>query len=280
MLNDMAVCGVIGQPVAHSLSPVIHQAFAKDNHIALRYEKYEATAANFAQTVATFFSDGGLGLNVTLPFKSLAFQLADDYSQAAKAARAASCLWRKANGKIYADNFDGAGLIQDLLRHHDFHFCQKRVLIIGAGGACQGILPALLEKAPLKIVIANRDEVKAQRLVAEKKAHVDLLACGLSQVPDEIFDIVINATSAGHAGLAPDINQAVFSAKTIAYDLSYRQVAQQFLQLAKRTGVVRCVDGIGMLAELNALTFYLWHGIYPETHSILDQLAQKITCYA
>lgn len=270
---------VIGHPVAHSLSPRIHQAFALQSNQSILFDRIDVDPDKLnglRLALIDFFKEGGRGCNITLPFKQRAFQMAESVSPAADKAQAASCLYLRDDGVLFADNYDGLGLTQDLERHHHFSLHQKTILIIGAGGAVRGILHSLLEKAPKKIVVANRTLSKAKEVVGAVATQVDLEACSLTTIPDETFDLIIHATSLGHQGRCPFLPNAIIGSQTVCYDMNYGAAAEPFLKWAMRMGACKAVDGIGMLVELNAQTFYLWRGVFPETHSVLAELSESL----
>ncbi len=267
---------VIGNPVEHSLSPVIHHAFAEQNHQAIDYSKIKAPLDGFVEAVKKFQREGGKGLNVTLPFKVEAYQLASKRSRAADEAKAASVLQLHADGTIYADNYDGLGLVQDLTRNHRVDLNQKRILIVGAGGAVQGILGALLDKAPAQLTIANRTADKARQLAQVFRLRGNVRGIGLEEIEASPYDVIIHATSLGHQQKLPSLPNGLITKNTCCYDLTYGRAAEPFLQWAKSQGATHCYDGLGMLVEHNAAVFYLWRGSYPDTEPVIRALRKKI----
>lgn len=256
---------VIGNPVAHSLSPKIHAIFAKQTGITLEYQKILAGIKNFAAAATAFFNDGGKACNITTPFKQEALALADTVSETAKIAQAVNCLTKQEDGSLQGDNFDGVGLVQDLTHNLRYTICQKKILIIGAGGATQGILAPLLEKAPKQIVIANRSAQKAIALADSLREYGNTQGISLSDIPHRSFDLIIHATSSGHQDKIPQLPASTVNNNTFCYDLSYGTAANPFLSWARACGARRCQNGMGMLIEQAAATFYLWHGVYPDT---------------
>ncbi len=263
---------VIGNPVEHSLSPLILQAFAKQTGKSFEYTTIKPPLDGFVSAVRRFQGEGGKGLNVTLPFKREAYHLADQRSAAAKMAQAASVLKFNSDGSIFADNFDGHGLVQDLKVNHHITLAQKNILILGAGGSVRGIIAALIKESPKKILIANRTENRAIELAQDFKptSHVD--GTGLNQLEAKFYDIIIHATSMGHQQSVLNLPNGLMTEHTCCYDISYGKAATHFLNWAKLQGAQLCFDGIGMLVEHNAAAFYLWFGIHPQTKSVIEQI--------
>lgn len=256
---------VIGNPIAHSLSPIIHQCFAKQMNVQLTYEKIKADDLSFEQQVSDFFTQDGKGMNVTLPFKQRAFAMAQQHHLRCKKAGAANTLWMQEN-QLYADNTDGVGLIRDLHRHILVE--GKRVLILGAGGAARGIVYPLLENHPAELIIVNRTLGKAEEF---QRAFPQTKCLSLSEIEGQ-FDIVINATSASLSGEFVALPTPCMSAKPFCYDLSYKQNGiTAFVQYVTELGC-DAIDGLGMLVEQAAEAFFLWHGIMPETQEVLTFL--------
>jgi len=257
---------VIGNPVAHSKSPWIHAEFARATGQYIEYGRIEAPLEAFARTVAAFRAAGGRGCNVTLPFKAEAFALASAPTPRASAARAANTL-RFEGEALLADNTDGAGLVNDLERNLRRPVAGKRVLLMGAGGAAQGVLGPLLEARPAALVIANRTGRKARELAARFPGS---RGGGYDEIGGERFDIVVNATSAGLAGEAAPLPEGVFAPGALAYDMVYGRDTP-FLAAARAAGAAAC-DGLGMLVEQAAESFFFWRGVRPETGAVLAAL--------
>jgi len=263
---------IIGNPVKHSLSPKIHQLFGRQTEIDFEYIKIEAPLYGFADIVFKFRDDGGKGCNITIPFKSEAFALATQVGDNARLARAVNCFLFHEDNTIFGDNFDGIGLVEDLVNHHQYKISQKKILIIGAGGATQGIIAPLLEKAPSEIVVANRTAEKAYALAKQFAEKGPITGIDLTALPNTPFDLIIHATSLGHLNQLPHLPDGLISQNTFCYDLSYGLAAKPFLDWAQAQGAKEITDGIGMLVEQAAATFYLWHGIYPDTKPVLASL--------
>lgn len=261
---------VIGHPVAHSRSPQIQAHFAQAHAQAMDYGRIEATAEQFDVKAREFFDSGGKGLNVTLPHKEAAARLADALTERARLAGAVNVLAKRPDGSLLGDNTDGAGLVADLARL-GVQVTDRRVLLVGAGGATRGILAPLLALQPAVLVVDNRTPARAEALVAEFKA---LLPGELGErlsakrVGGNAFDLVINATSSGHARVVPQLGDKVIGTKTFAYDLSYGDAAVPFLQFARQHGAAGTADGLGMLIEQAAESFLVWRGLRPLTEAL------------
>ncbi|WP_304985634.1 shikimate dehydrogenase [Coxiella-like endosymbiont] len=264
---------IIGNPVDHSLSPIIFQAFGEQTRRTFRYLKIKAPFNDFPKVLKEFQKEGGKGANITLPFKYEAHKLSNKQSREAKEAQAASALQFLHDGTIYGVNYDGLGLVQDLTRNHNITLAQKSILILGAGGATQGILGPLMNTAPTQIVIVNRTVSKSRELASHFHLRGELQSIGYDHLKPIPYDIIIHATSLGHQGKLPSLPAAIIGPETCCYDLSYGKIALPFLQWAKRQGANKCFDGLGMLIEHNAALFYLWFGIYPDTSPILKGLS-------
>lgn len=260
---------VIGNPIAHSKSPEIHARFAAQTGQSLIYERLLAPLDRFAETMAAFVEAGGKGANVTVPFKLEAHAVASTLSDRAKAAGAVNTL-RFADGKIYGDNTDGVGLVRDIAVNAGVSFKGARVLLLGAGGAARGVILPIADEQPREIVIANRTEAKAAELARLFSGHARTSACGFEAVSGG-FDIVVNATSASLADELPPVPSAAFSASTFAYDMMYGAKPTRFMAFAQTHGA-QTRDGLGMLVEQAAESFFVWRGVRPETPPVLEAL--------
>ncbi|MDF1760086.1 MAG: shikimate dehydrogenase [Coxiellaceae bacterium] len=250
----MTAYAVIGRPVAHSLSPQLHQQFAQAINQSINYGKLSCAAEDFAACVYAFKSNGGKGLSVTLPFKHLAAKLADHCDEMVTLTGVANGLRFTEHG-IEATNSDGPGLVNDLIEK-GVTLKNKSILIIGAGGAAQGIIPALAQQQPKNIVIANRTISKAEQLAKRFKSLADIQAI---QTDDHsAFDIILNASSAGHHQQLPLLQTDWVNKNTVAYDLSYGATAQPFVQWCQQHKVTQAYDGFGMLKASAYLLFQWW----------------------
>ena len=274
---------VMGHPVSHSRSPQIHALFAKATGQLMTYERIDPEPDRFEAAVARFRSEGGKGLNITLPFKERAFALADGQTARASAAGAANTLDFR-EGQVFADNTDGVGLVRDIVQNQRFMLQQKHILLLGAGGAARGVVLPLLAEQPARLVVANRTAARAFAILSELKASGtitdDLMrraeACGLEDIPAEPFDVVINATSSSLTGAVPEVPQGVFGPHTLAYDMMYGRGQTPFLKLAQANGAPHLADGLGMLVEQAAESFYLWRHVLPATAAVLQQLRAEL----
>ena len=264
---------VVGNPVAHSLSPQIHTAFARQTGADIVYTRLLAPLDGFAASIAGFRAEGGAGVNVTLPFKLEAWQFATQRSERAEQAQAVNTL-RFDGAVVFGDNTDGAGLVRDIESNCATMIAGKRVLLLGAGGAARGVLLPLINCKPATLVIANRRLDKAQALAQHFNRWGACNACSYSELSAAAFDIVINATSASVAGELPPLPAGVFAPGALAYDMMYGPKALAFLQSAQAQGAARGVDGLGMLVEQAAEAFYVWRGLRPQTAPVIAALKE------
>lgn len=266
LLDDLSVVliprfAVIGQPISHSLSPQIHQAFARQLGLQLSYERIEGDAGQFEQQVMDFFAQGGRGMNVTLPFKHRAYQMAVSRSPRCDQAGAANTLWWSGE-QLCADNTDGIGLVRDLKNYCEL--AGQSILVVGAGGATAGILGPLLAEQPRHLYLTNRSMEKVSSLAQQ----FPLIEPVNWHHPDGDYDLIINATAASLAGTALANLTPAFRNHPFCYDLAYdRQQATRFVQQARSAGC-EAVDGLGMLIEQAAEAFYIWHGQRVQTDNI------------
>ncbi len=250
--------GVIGNPIAHSLSPQIHHLFAEQVKQKIIYRPILAALDQFAQTLADFQAQGGLGVNVTAPFKQQAFALMDSCSERAQRARAVNTIKLNADGSCFGDNTDGVGLVRDIVVNQHIVIRERRILILGAGGAVRGMLANIINESPAALIIANRTAHKAAELVTEFHDCNVLQAAALADLTDERFDLIINGTSADSFTLPP---------ATHYYDLRYGSKIKPWLQQVAAQGM-SVSDGFGMLVEQAAEAFYLWRGMKPQTQFV------------
>lgn len=264
---------VIGNPIAHSKSPIIHEAFARQTGQNISYERILAPLDGFETTIQALIKLGYKGVNVTVPFKFEAYKLANAHSQRAVDAGAANTLTFNEHG-IVADNTDGAGIVSDIEQNLQVSIESKRVLLLGAGGAAEGVLHPVLACGPALLVIANRTPDKAVAMVNKvalvETLSTDLLGCAFSDLHGKAFDIVINATSAGLSDAALPIPDSVFAKGCLAYDMMYGRDTP-FMKQAREAGA-SVADGLGMLVEQAAEAFHLWRGIRPETRPVMKMV--------
>lgn len=264
---------VFGNPIGHSKSPRIHAAFAEQTGEAIAYTAIEAPVADFAAAWGAFVEAGGRGANVTVPFKQEAFALAEVLSPRAQLAGAVNTLMLGRDGKIYGDTTDGLGLVRDL-EAHAAPLAGARVLLLGAGGASRGVIEPLLEAGVASLTVANRTVVKAEVLATLFADRGQVSGCGFEDVAGP-FDLVINATSASLAGDLPPLPAGLFAAEGLAYDMMYAAEPTVFLRWAAEQGA-RSVDGLGMLIEQAAESFWLWRQVRPDTAPLREMLRREL----
>lgn len=265
---------VIGHPVAHSLSPAIHHAFAKQCDLAIEYTRLDPGSVPFAAALAEFRAQGGCGASVTLPYKYELYRLAQQHTPTAEAARAANTLWWNQADELVVDNTDGLGLVWDLQQRLSVALKGARILLVGAGGAAAGVLPSLLIEQPKQVFVANRTVEKAQQLIERQRPVFSncLQAVSWMHSYDEPMDLIIHATALGHQDKAPILSVTALGDRTFCYDLSYGHAALPFLQWAADNGVLYRADGIGMLVAQAALQFERWNGKCPDVRITLRQI--------
>ncbi|HEY8521492.1 MAG TPA: shikimate dehydrogenase [Gammaproteobacteria bacterium] len=267
---------VIGHPVAHSRSPAIHAAFARQTGQALVYERIDAPPEAFAEAVRRFAAAGGKGLNVTVPHKEAAFELADELGREAAEARAVNTLTLD-GGRVRGDNTDGLGFVRDLCVNEGVPLAGRRVLIFGAGGAARGVVGPVLTEGPRELVIANRTPAKAEALARAFAAAGPVTAASFAALEGrEPFDVVVNATSVGLAGDTPAFPANVIGPGTFCYDMVYGPGGTPFVRWALSAGARRAVQGLGMLVEQAAESFRIWRGVRPATEPVLAELRREL----
>ena len=262
---------VVGNPIGHSKSPLIHSTFARETGEDVAYESIEAPLGGFDQAVDAFRLAGGRGINITAPFKLHAYAYATDRTDRARLAGASNCL--KFDGdRISAENFDGVGLVNDIVRNLRAPLAGKRVLLLGAGGAARGALLPFLAEEPAALTLVNRDVEKAEVLVRDANAASAVQVGGYRDLNGERYDIVVNATSASLRAELPPVPPTVFADDALAYELVYGKGLTPFLRLAQNAGARRLADGVGMLVEQAAEAFLWWRGVRPQTKAMIDTL--------
>ena len=272
---------VVGNPIAHSKSPLIHAEFARQTGQDMDYVALLAPVDGFAGVVAAFRSQGGRGMNVTVPFKEEAFRLASRLTERAERAGAVNTL-KFEGAEMYGDNTDGVGLVRDVEANLRFPLNGRRLLLLGAGGASRGVILPLLQERPECLVIANRTSEKAVVLAhrfqdaaraLSAAPHFRIEAGGFAELAGRRFDFVLNATSASLAGDLPPLPEDVFAADALAYDMMYGRDTP-FLAFARERGV-RTADGLGMLVEQAAEAFMVWRGVRPDTAPVIHMLRRR-----
>jgi shikimate dehydrogenase len=265
---------VIGNPIGHSKSPLIHGTFARQCGQDIEYVALEAPLGGFAPAVDRLRADGGRGLNITAPFKLDAFAYATSLQDRARLAGAVNAM-KFEGDEVVADNFDGIGLVNDIERNLSAPIRGRRVLVLGAGGAARGALLPILDGNPSELCVVNRTLAKAEELQRMAAGRGKVVACGypdLSHRHAGRFDIVINATSASLRGELPPVHTGVFGPDCLAYELVYGKGLTPFLRLAQGAGVQRLADGVGMLVEQAAEAFAWWRGVRPNTRPVIELL--------
>ncbi|MDA8095850.1 MAG: shikimate dehydrogenase [Betaproteobacteria bacterium] len=265
--------GVIGHPISHSQSPRIHTEFARQTGQDLDYVALDAPPDGFVPAVLDFRAHGGRGLNVTVPFKAEAYRLCATLTERAQAAGAVNTLSLDAEG-IAGDNTDGAGLVRDLQHNLGFPLAGKRICLLGAGGAARGVLKPLLLEAPSRLLLVNRTPAKARALQAEAGHPQTLEAGGFDDLAGQDFDLVINATAASLQDELPPLPKDMFSQGAAAYDMMYGRETP-FLRFARAHGAGLAADGIGMLVEQAAESFFIWRRVRPATRELIRTLAAR-----
>lgn len=274
---------VMGNPIKHSKSPQIHAAFAQQTAQNIEYTAIHVDVGGFAQAVAHFQGHGGKGLNVTVPFKLDAWKLSDRLSERAKRAGAVNTLILKQDGSIEGDNTDGIGLVNDIIDHLAWPVTDKKILILGAGGASRGVIGPVLDKKPASLYIVNRTASKATELAAlfsntnDYKRDGRINAGGYDSLSGQQFDLIINATAASLQGEIPPLPDNLLNSPGYCYDMMYSTQATPFMQWAKKQGSEHIADGLGMLVGQAAESFNLWRGVKPEVSPVIQMIRQSLS---
>jgi shikimate dehydrogenase len=263
---------VFGHPIKHTKSPRIHQLFAEQTGQLLEYTKQDVPFDQFNTAVSRFFTEGGKGLNCTLPLKELAWDYSDHKTERAQLSKAVNTLARQPDNSILGDNTDGQGLVTDLIVNHQITLSNIRILILGAGGASRGIITPILQQSPKSIVIANRTVDKAVMLAAEFHEQGSITGCGYEALNDCQFDLVINATSASLSGQLPPLPSGLLAKNGSCYDLAYGNEPTAFVLWGRQNHAQNSLDGLGMLVEQAAEAFLIWRGVRPNTQSVIEML--------
>ena len=270
---------VIGNPIGHSKSPMIHMAFAQATGQDISYVALEAPVDGFAAKVDAFRAQGGRGLNITAPFKLDAFAYATRLLEPARLAGAVNAMAFEGD-EAAADNFDGIGLVRDIVQNLGCPVRGRRVLLLGAGGAARGAMLPFLEQRPAELVVANRTAAKANTLAEQFSGNGTVAATGydaLAHEPPGGYDIIVNATSASLHGELPPIPAGVFKADCLAYEMVYGKGLTPFLRLAQSAGDERLAVGVGMLVEQAAEAFAWWRGVRPGTRALIERMTIPLT---
>ncbi len=271
---------VMGNPITHSRSPQIHAAFAKQTNQRIEYTAIQVDVGGFDQAVGNFFANGGKGLNVTVPFKQEAWQRADKLGAEAKQAGAVNTLLVNAEGQLLGRNTDGIGLVRDLLQNHgastNYKIANKRVLLIGAGGAARGVLQPLLDENPSSLVIVNRTPDRAHDLAEDFSKLGDVSGVGFDDLSNQSFDLIINATAASLQGEVPPLPDTVCAENCWCYDMMYSAEPTPFVRWGEQHNASKSVDGLGMLVEQAAESFFLWRRVHPETKPVIQSIRDTL----
>ena len=268
---------VMGNPISHSRSPQIHAAFAKQTGQRIVYTAIQVDPGGFDQAVGNFFANNGKGLNVTVPFKQEAWQLSEELGPEARQAGAVNTLFKNEDGFLVGRNTDGIGLVRDLIQNHDVKIENKQLLLLGAGGAARGVLQPLLEEKPAKVVIANRTPDRAHDLAELFNDFGDVNGAGFDDLAGQQFDLIINATAASLQGEIPPLPDSIFTKNFWVYDMMYSAEPTPFMRWGEQHGAAKVLDGLGMLVEQAAESFYLWRDIRPDTAPVIREIRGSLT---
>jgi len=262
---------VMGNPVAHSKSPQIHHAFAVQTGQKIHYQSLLVEKDGFTRALKMFQELGGKGLNITLPFKGEAWQITDVRTKRADRAQSVNTIWFSDQGKRHGDTTDGIGLVTDLM-NHDISLKNRKVLVLGAGGAVRGVLGPLLDQEPENLVIANRTLQRAEQLRDQFSEYNNVRIRPYDRLAGDRYDVVINGTSAGLNDQMPPLPENILSHDACCYDMAYGKTDTVFVRWAREHGAQIALDGLGMLVEQAAESFYIWRGVRPDTRPILNML--------
>jgi len=267
---------VMGNPVAHSKSPQIHSLFAAQTAACLHYEAILVAEDGFNAAVSSFQNSGGKGLNITVPFKQEAWRLANKRSDRAELAGAVNTLIIQDGGELYGENTDGKGLVVDLIDNHSIEIASAKILVIGAGGAVRGVLAPLLACNPKTITIVNRTMSRAAELAQVFASLGSVNACSFTELTGQNFDLVINGSAASLHGEVPPLPKSIVNQDCCCYDMMYGDRPTPFMVWAKEQGAKQAIDGLGMLVEQAAESFYLWRGIRPKTTEVITEIRGQL----
>ena len=267
---------VMGNPVAHSKSPLIHTLFARQFGLKISYTAIQVDAGGFPQAVGNFQAAGGKGLNITVPFKHEAWLLSDVRTVRAELAGAVNTLSLKPGGNRHGDNTDGAGLVRDILQNHTGRISGQRVLLLGAGGAVRGVAGPLLEENPAQLTMVNRDVEKARELATVFAGMGKIEVCAYATLAGREFDLIINGTSASLSGELPPIPNGILAQDGWCYDMMYAATPTVFVRWGEEQGAMKSLDGLGMLVEQAAESFFVWHGRRPQTAPVIEEIKETL----
>jgi len=271
-IDDYAV---MGNPISHSKSPSIHTLFAEQTQQSILYTAIHVDLGGFKQAVGNFAATGGKGLNITVPFKQEAWELVSARSERAERAGAVNTI-KIEDDKLFGDNTDGVGLVNDLIVNHGIELKNKKILLMGAGGAARGVLIPLLKQKPYSLFIANRTPDRAKDLASDFSDAGKISGGGYEHIPDEKFDIVINATAASLQGDLPPLPDTLLNDNASCYDMMYAAKPTPFMLWATEHNAAKVLDGLGMLVEQAAESFYIWRDVKPETKMVIEKLRNEL----
>ncbi len=262
---------VFGCPVKHSQSPRIHTLFAAQTGIKLDYQAIEVSPDRFTESVTAFLQDSGKGLNITVPFKEAAYAMCTNLTKRAQFAASVNTLWLDGQSNICGDTTDGEGLIRDLTVNNQINIANQSVLILGAGGAVRAIIGPLCAQKPKHIAIANRTVSRARQLAKKVSDKISIMACSYDDL-DDSFDLIINGTALSLAGALPPLAKVRLNKQACCYDLMYGAQPTCFMTWAQTQGATTILDGLGMLVEQAAASFFIWHGQMPDPTPVIAAL--------
>ena len=271
-IDDYAV---MGNPISHSKSPSIHTLFAEQTQQSVLYTAIHVDLGGFKQAVGNFVASGGKGLNITVPFKQEAWELVSERSERAERAGAVNTI-KIENDRLFGDNTDGVGLVNDLTINHGIELKNKNILLMGAGGAARGVLVPLLKQNPSSLFIVNRTPDRAKDLALDFSDAGEVQGGGYDAIAELKFDVVINATAASLHGELPPLPDTLLNDNASCYDMMYSAKPTPFMVWATEHNAEKVLDGLGMLVEQAAESFYIWRDVKPETKPVIDQLREEL----
>ena len=274
LINNPSVANyaVLGNPVKHSKSPQIHLLFAKEMGITLEYNAIEVPNDELSTYVNLFSSQGGKGLNITVPFKENAYKLCTEITSRALESGSVNTIKFDTETNIIGDTTDGEGFINDLRKNYGINLQNKSILILGAGGTVKSIIERLVPEEIKNVVIVNRTLSRAEELEKKFKNKIDIKSFSYETLPIDIFDVIINGTSLSLSSEVPPVSRNIINKNTFCYDLMYSSDKTVFIKWAIENGALRAADGLGMLVEQAAESFFIWHGVKPNTAKVIEAL--------
>jgi shikimate dehydrogenase len=275
-MTDKNKYAVFGNPIKHSKSPQIHAIFAEQCAQAMQYRAVRVELGGFSKAATNFFAEGGSGLNITLPFKRDAYDFSHRLSDRARRAGAVNTLTLTADGTIEGDNTDGIGLVRDMIANLGWAVQGLRILVLGAGGAVRGVLEPLLRERPRELLIVNRTAERAVELAQEFSDIAAIAGGGYELIGERQFDLIINASSAGLSGEMAELPSSLLTERSCCYDMIYGAEPTPFMRWAAHHAAWAVSDGVGMLVEQAAQSFFIWRNLRPETRPVIHQLREAM----